>query len=303
VLLLLLIFNIISSLKQNPTLSETENKIVNLNHNRTLSEIDKVLSSFPPQVSPSITRRLILATLDEVLWDQYGPQRSSIQDWFHKRMTLLLNELNSYDSSMGTKIYHVYNNGNIVKIEGITLCFDLVRRATLKGFAIPDDVMTNITRHCDVLFISHQHIDHYDSFVGKLMATTWGRPVLGPSDISAPFNFTSVVKRSNDLINVKQSLPIQGGNKTIGVYIYPGIQNTSDTDYVLDNIYVVETPKGIRIGNTGDHAEYDPISYPWFKNINQIGVTHILFIQIFANPRSNFISAFADQFFVVDNII
>jgi len=274
-------------IQQNSTDPALDAILITTNLTNTLSAIDAYLPSYPPMTSPPSGRRSILNALDLVLNQSLSYQKTYIQDWFHNRITLLLASLNAYTYSMGTKIFHAYNEGYLVKTGNVTLCFDLTRRPTLVGFAIPNALMINISAHCDVLFISHQHIDHYDTFVVNLM-TTKGVPVVAPPDVG----ISPLANITRNLVNVMQNLTIQNGNASIGVYVYPGHQNNTGSS-VLNNIVVVVTPDGLRIANIGDQDVCDALLYPWFSTIYQnTGAANVYFMKVYASPKTSFAQAF-----------
>jgi hypothetical protein len=201
---------------------------------------------------------MALLMIDNVLHDPAAPERLAVKKFFHSRMELVLRGLTENHVQTGAMIWKLYNHGFIVRTSTVTIAFDLVtgRSAGAEGFPIPDALVEQIVRHCDVLFISHRHGDHADIRVAQAFIDL-DRPVVAPPEVWAGKPIHRRITHLERAPLKTQELSIQNGERLLEVILYPGHQGRD----IPNNVPLVFTPEGISFSQTGDQSNAEDFSW------------------------------------------
>ena len=206
--------------------------------------VDEGLDAFPPVVGAPIERKLALYNLDALLHDTRNDNTEAFRDFVNSRVTKLLADLDK-PMKRGMRIYKIYNEAFIVRTKSVTLAFD-ISRCRCRGHKdpiIPTELVQKIVAKCDVMFLTHNHGDHVDSYVADLFIAA-GKPVVATPNILV--GKAGVTHRRTEGEIEKFDLPLRNGKK-VAVAIVPGYQGK-----LLNNIYVVTTPEKYTVCHTGD---------------------------------------------------
>ena len=192
----------------------------------TLREIPEVLLANPPVHGDSSIRRNCFRNLDRIL-KNIDPASGDVR-FFQSEMRQTLWKEISDPASGHAVIYKMYNHGFIVKLQEITIAFDLAPM-NFNWAVLPRNILENI----DILLISHEHSDHFGwGTVSSLLQL--GRKVIVPQELDHP----GTIKLAGG-----DSLEIYG----VKIKAYDGLHS------VPVRIYEVTTPLGIKIMHTGDN--------------------------------------------------
>jgi len=231
-------------------------------HQHSLEAVEALLKKYPPQIEESLERRAALLLLDTVLHDPEAPGYASVQAFFIRRTQAVIAALQEERVTRGARLWKLYDHGFIVRTASTTIAFDIVtgKHVNKDGFLLPEDVVEEIARQCDILFISHVHADHADQHVAEAFIRN-GKPVLVPEGLweNRPFNDHLVrLKREAGTV---QTVPIHENADRLSVINYPGHQG----ERTLNNVVVVTTPEGLTFAHTGDQA-YDK-DFQWIDTV------------------------------------
>jgi L-ascorbate metabolism protein UlaG (beta-lactamase superfamily) len=208
---------------------------------------DGMLERFAPSPDPPPERLGALAALGVVLQEPEAAANPAVQKLFRRRIEAALDDMRRTKVDSGALVWKMYNHGFVVRTASVTLCFDLVRPKYLPGFALPEALMRSIVEQCDVLFASHAHADHVESFVARTFMEQ-GKPVIAPEQIGfrgALEAYVTRLERSTEKVHL---LAVREGRVPLKVVILPGHQGT-DID---NNVALVATPEGVTVAHTGD---------------------------------------------------
>lgn len=133
-------------------------------YQHSLEAVEALLNKYPPVIEESLERRTALLLLDNVLHDPEAPGYASVQAFFIRRTEAVSAALREKHVTRGACLWKLYNHGFIVRTASTTIAFDIVtgKHVNKNGFLLPDEVVEEIARQCDILFISHVHADHAD---------------------------------------------------------------------------------------------------------------------------------------------
>ncbi len=187
----------------------------------TLEQIKANLLDNPPNTGdPTIREQTILA-LDDILKDPSSRSSQSIFDFYAFMMRKVKDELIE-DVTGGANIWMMYNHGFIIKTPETVFAFDLVDGyddwQRCRRYRLP----TKLLQQINVLFISHSHNDHDDGSVILAVRNSGGEVIWGSGG---------------------DSITVSG----LHVKIYFGLHS------VVNRIYEVTTPSGLKIIHTGDN--------------------------------------------------
>ena len=226
-----------------------------------LRAVDAKLARFPPAAAPAPERVAALDALDGVLRDEDAPDRPAVRQFFHRRIEQAAREIRDAEVRSGATVWHIYNHGFVVRTASTTVCFDLVRARYLPGFALEKRLMQEIAAACDVLFVSHVHADHAESFAADALVRQ-RKPVVAPAQVGYREPLYSRITHLEPDADVVRKLPIRDGRATLEVVVYPGHQE-ADID---NNVVLVRTPDGITIAHTGDQWDKDA-DFAWIDRV------------------------------------
>jgi L-ascorbate metabolism protein UlaG (beta-lactamase superfamily) len=224
---------------------------------------ETALSRFPPQFPEPLERQMAMLMLDAVFHDVEAPNRSSVQDFHHRRILNTLQNIKNTKVTSGAMIWKFYNMGIIVRTKTVAVAFDITRGSSSKseGFALPLNVIEEIANQCDVLFISHFHKDHADVDVARIFLEQ-GKPVVAPPDIWPDIPISEKITHLERNTQT-QHLPLQSGDLNLEVVIYPGHQGKS----ILNNVTLIVLPEGLSVCHTGDQSSND--DFTWIDDVGK----------------------------------
>ena len=124
------------------------------------------LDSMPPSaVSPNHRRTKSISDFDAILWkiDEFKATPIEIVDTYKARVARVASEM-ELPVTTGFRVWQLYNHGYIVKTPTTTFAFDLVegKGASWNSPAWNVELPNAILDKIGILFISHEHPDHYD---------------------------------------------------------------------------------------------------------------------------------------------
>ena len=199
-----------------------------------------------------------------------APFDDSLKSMFLNRYKKALDSIKETKVEKGMVIWNIYNLSYIVKTKEITVAFDLIKLPyCLRKYS--DDSL-HITKKlvdlCDILFVSHIHGDHADSFVaGEFLSQN--KPVIAPPDVFTNEDFYDEVTHLTP--NGKKIIfNVPKANTNILLRIFPGHQATSADTAVDNNFTVVTFPNRITVAHSGDQSWKD--DFKWldklYKKVN-----------------------------------
>lgn len=249
---------------------------------KTFELVNQLLEENPPSTeAPSLARRSALMLLDGVLHDTRLDGNNVYTDFIDARIKMIITKLGQ-PLAEGMRIYKLYNASYIVRTPSVTVAYDLYRGAAMKESPslISDEVMRELVKQCDILFLSHNHSDHVDPVVVDYFLQE-GKSVVAPDEV-LPAN--KQVKHIREERIIERSFPVRNGQ--LRVQILPGHQ-----DALQNNIYVVKSPEGYTFAQTGD--QYHKEDLDWLLNVHtQIGSLDVLMINCWANSLYEVIDGF-----------
>ncbi|MDR3711390.1 MAG: MBL fold metallo-hydrolase [Puia sp.] len=270
------------------------NAYMNRQADALLKEVDSTLRLHPPSlanIAGSRERYLALLLLDAVLHDRVAAHRQPVQDFFHRRVETVVDELEHTKVGKGAMIWKLYNMGFVVRTRTVTLTFDLTdgKSAGSAGFVIPETLMKRLTGQCDVLFISHRHQDHAEEEIARQFIDD-GKPVVAPPEIwrdRAIYPMITHLRRTADSIQV---LPVGRGVQRLKVVLYPGHQMGN----VENNVPLVFTPEGLSFCHMGDQInERDfMIDYAWIDSVSRRYKVDVLMPPCWTNELFRIVKGF-----------
>ena len=221
--------------------------------------VDEGLDAFPPVVGAPIERKLALYNLDALLHDTRNDNTEAFRDFVNSRVTKLLADLDK-PMKRGMRVYKIYNEAFVVRTKSVTIAFD-ISRCRCRGHKdpiIPTELVQKIVAKCDVMFLTHNHGDHVDSYVADLFIAA-GKPVVATPNILV--NKEGVTHRRIEGEVEKFDLTLLNGKK-LNVAIFPGFQGK-----LLNNVYVVTTPDKYTVCHTGDMSGKS--NFKWLATVKE----------------------------------
>jgi len=231
-----------------PRLTQKQDESLNQQAEVMLNQADEVLSSIPPQIPEPLERSLALYLLDCIFRDVYAPQRLPVQEFIHKKIVDMGDQMDSTEVEDGAFIWKLYSHSFVVRTKSVTIAFDLIRPSVRFDTFYTDNraAIGRIIEQCDILFISHWHPDHADEWVARAFMEQ-GKPVIAPPDVWKDKPFYEKLSHLERDADKRHILPVQNGKQKLKTTIYPGHQG----DY-LNNVAVVYTPEGLCLSHNGD---------------------------------------------------
>jgi L-ascorbate metabolism protein UlaG (beta-lactamase superfamily) len=252
-----------------------------------LRAVEAALAKFPPVPDPlSPGRRGALEALDAVLQEPEAGHSPAVQEFFHRRIEGALVQMDHADARPGATVWHIYNQGFVVRTPSATLCFDLVRVKYLRGFALSETTMRRIVNACDALFVSHVHADHAETFVAQTFIDQ-GKPVVAPEQIGYRkplFDKVTHLEESADKVHLLQ---VRGGRITLKVVVFPGHQGGE----IDNNVVLITSPEGISIAHTGD--QWHVPDFDWIDRVHRRHRVDILLVNDWTYDIARLVKGFA----------
>jgi L-ascorbate metabolism protein UlaG (beta-lactamase superfamily) len=196
-------------------------------HN-TLEQIKSNLLNNPPNTGDPTVREQTILDLNNILLNDSSRGSQAVYNFYNFMMEKVNVELRDTVSE-GATIWMMYNHGFVIKTTQNVFAFDLIEGHPGWIRHLPPELIQQI----EVLFISHEHDDHYDYYVADKVVANGGYVVV-PSENSTLGN-----------------VPMAAGNSLtiLGLHIkaHYGLHS------VPVRIYEVITPAGLKILHTGDN--------------------------------------------------
>ena len=226
----------------------------------TLEWVDGVLSRHPPEWPEPAIRRRALFVLDEPLHVLSAPVEPCLNEFLNSRIESAVLEIEREVVASGLTIWKLYNHGFVVKTPELTLGFDL-HRGPFESFCIESGLFDRILDSTQALFISHEHGDHADAYALRRMVES-GRPVIVPPRLwEEDAIYPQLIKPER---HWKPENKLLLDDASITYRVFPGHQGAD----LLNNVYLVELPKGLHIMHTGDQS-YPEDFYVWIDRLHE----------------------------------
>ncbi len=227
-----------------------------------LESAAETLNRVPPAPGEIPERRTALLLLDTLLHEPDAPEQPAVQAFFRDRTRAVADALKGGPVTEGARIWRLYNHGFIVRTAEATLAFDVVTGAHLEkeGFRLPEDVVADLARECDILFISHLHDDHADPAVAEAFVRA-GKPVVVPGKLWDDAPFAAGLTRPARDAGAAMPLPVRDGAVRLEVVTFPGHQGKA----LQNNVVLVTTPGGLAFAHTGDQSNDD--DFAWIDKV------------------------------------
>lgn len=216
---------------------------------------DKALNANPPAKTINLERQMAMLMLDAVTHEPAPIDNPAVLDYLALRMNRVLEDLDKpLKGRKSLRIYKLYNCGMLFRTKDLTVAVDINGR---EGKLIPDEIMEKLVSHIDVLFITHNHNDHYDIHVRDFCHKA-----------GVPIYATDEIFKDDPKVNHiwKDGLYTFGADLTkghIGVNVLPGHQ-----DPLHNNIWIVTLPNGKTVVATGDQWMDGKKDLEWMKDIH-----------------------------------
>ena len=217
--------------------------------------VDEALDEYPPAVGAPTSRRMALYNLDAMLHETKYDNTEPFKSFVSSRSSKVIADMQS-PIKKGMKRYKIYNDGFVARTKSVTIAFDVVRGALKGDPIVSNEQIATIVDQCDILFLSHNHSDHVDRFVVDRFIAA-GKPVIAASEILQGVEGVTHYRSETDIIN--KEIKVKSGQK-LAVKIYPGHQSE-----MMCNVYVVTTPDGITVAQTGD--QYNKDDFKWIATV------------------------------------
>lgn len=217
-----------------------------------LSGIHDSLIQNPPGTGNPWIRDMCITFLDDYLQQPHVNRSSTIREFFVRRTTAALDEIERLRVTNGVRMWHIYNHGYIFKTPKLCFGIDVTTTRHIWNLAwnIPDDIPYRIAGLLDALFVTHDHSDHADhELVDRMLAIR--KKVVIPEPIQNKFSRgTEVLEpwgRKNILGLVAMARP--------AIHVYDNGRN------VPGSTYEIVTDSGVRILHPGDHDYTENLSW------------------------------------------
>lgn len=239
-------------------------------HSVTLDAVNIALQQNPPELKEPLIRSMALLMIDNVLHEEKAPQRPAVIDFLTRRTENAIYEIRTVKVTEGAVIWKLYNHSFVVKTPSVTIGFDIQR-----GFRGPEepvlskDLMERLIEPVDVLFISHYHNDHADSWVAGMFLAQ-NKPVVSPSGIFQTLPVYSKIVHPERKAHEIQEINLPAKGITLKIVVYPGHQGEN----ILNNVYLVYTPEGISFAQTGDQS--NDADFEWMDKAGDFHKTDVL---------------------------
>jgi glyoxylase-like metal-dependent hydrolase (beta-lactamase superfamily II) len=237
-----------------------------------LGAVQEVLAQSPPTLPEPAQRRPALFLLDAVLHEPDAPKRAPVQESFQRRMAQAALEIEQTRVERGAVIWKLYDHAFVVRTRTVTLAFDLTRAYSsgVPAFALPDDLAARLVTPCDALFISHRHDDHADDWVAQRFISL-GKPVVAPAGLWSDKPFHENLRHLAANPSETHTLPVQKGEQTLRVVVFPGHQGTS----LVNQVIWVRTTEGLSFCHLGDQSNRE--DFAWLDRLADHGRIDVLF--------------------------
>ena len=197
-------------------------------------QIRQTLLDHPPNSGDLLIREQTIMSLDDILSVESSRDSANVFEFYAAMMQKVSNEID-VEVHDGLRIWMMYNHGFIIKTPQNTFAFDLIDGYNgwqrYWSYELPENVVNAL----DVLFISHQHLDHMDETLIQKIRAHGGMVIESTPD---------------------EPLYING----MKVDVHLGLHN------IENRIFEVTTTNGFKILHTGDNQTSEAL--PLIENID-----------------------------------
>jgi len=223
-------------------------------HVCTLNAVEVLLRKYRPSFPDTPEHQMALLAIDEVLHYSNPEARESkaVKSFLKCRLRFAIEEMRHTKVTSGAVIWKLYDHAFVVRTASVTFAFDLTR-----GYAPDadfDGLSAEIIDQCDVLFISHEHGDHYDPWVVQRFREQ-GKPVYMPGSLE------------RDGVT-KHRISLSGGRE-LNMVVFPGYQKD-----LINDVRLVITSESLSFVHTGDLFKGSNTPADMFKWIDSIRDTY-----------------------------
>lgn len=219
--------------------------------------VDEALDEYPPVVGAPTSRRLALYNLDAMLHETKYDNSEPFKAFVSSRAGKVISDMLS-PVKRGMKIYKIYNDGFVARTKSVTIAFDVVRGELNGKSIVSNEQIAQIVDRCDVLFLSHNHSDHVDRYVVDRFIAA-GKPVVAASEILEGVEGVTHYRSETEILD--KEVVLKNGER-LAIRIYPGHQSE-----MMCNVYVVTTPEGLTVAQTGD--QYNKDDFKWIATVKE----------------------------------
>ena len=239
---------------------------LNQQHEHSLAAAASILAQYPPSMNGGQERDAAFLLLDNVFHETDAAKRPAVQEFFVERTQAVAANLHQAPVEHGAVIWKLYNLGFIIRTASVTIAFDLVsgRHFDEPEAVLPNGLVEDFARQCDVLFISHVHDDHADPYVAECFVRN-KKPVCIPKGIWKDEPFADRLLCLERVAEKEHLVPIGGGKTALRVVVYPGHQG----EILPNNVTLVTTEEGLAFVQTGDQS--NDKDFAW---IDQVAKNH-----------------------------
>lgn len=195
-------------------------------------------------------RKDMLLRLDPVLLEPDAGYLPVVGRFFRARMDAFLRDFENTRVDSGAVIWKLYNHTEVIKTPEVTLVTDLIQGW---GEIYWDDAgIDRLIAGVDAMLITHEHGDHVDLRVLRKFKAA-GKPVYAPN---VPSWWAGEADTEYITLFRDASMEING----VKIHAFPAFQKTT-----INNVYLIETPGGVRIMHLGDDNESMKMGQEWFR--------------------------------------
>jgi len=216
-------------------------------------EVNDWLEKKPDLKPGDLEREKMLKKLDEPLSEPQANEMPAVGWFFRERTRAFVEDFEGTDVKEGVAIWKLYNHGVAIRTPELTIAIDLI-----KGFdevQWDEEMLDKAINGMDILLITHEHADHADRRIVEKFVEA-GKKVIAPNSL--------FLWEHEDI--GKSITRLRGDSITIN-----GVKITAFAGYQIltpNNIYLIETPEGIRIMHLGDDNETVKMGSEWFRKFN-----------------------------------
>lgn len=262
-----IMFLLTSSFAFGQTLSKQDLEYYTNQNSLMSSEIVEYFNLEKPDYH-SLERRNALYLIDAIT-HYPSPHDESLKQMFLDRYKKAIFKIKETQVQSGIAVWNIYNMSYVVKSSEITIAFDLIRLPPALRIDGKEELYKTLAKEiinsCDILFISHIHGDHADSFVAEEFISQ-NKPVISNLDIFREKEiFDKIIHLPANAEKV--DFQVEGTNAELGLRIYPGHQAISAEEAIDNNFTLVTLPNNITLAHSGDQSWLN--DFKWIDSVHE----------------------------------
>jgi L-ascorbate metabolism protein UlaG (beta-lactamase superfamily) len=247
-----------------------------------------MLDFFPPAVNEPPVRRAVLQRLDDIFHLQDASHRPQVRAFLQSQVEKALVQMEAPSADTRPRIWKLYNDGFVVRVDGLTYGFDLIPGVPGRPRGMPsyvgapsgdctmtDAQMQRLVAQVDALFVSHLHYDHANQRMAEAFLAA-GKPVVVPPKLWSETPIAQKLLYAPRSVTDTFEVPLAGKAAKLRVLAYPGHQDAP----VLNNVYLVTSPSGFTVQHCGDQSWPGTKGgdYAWLDEIGNEHKVDLLFV-------------------------